>query len=680
MFSECTGQKCKAVAASLIICMIAVSFSLFAEGTLCAFAETYGTVIGGADFREAADESTSRNIISELDEGTRVIVLGTETGTDGFVWYHISDPASGLEGYVRGDSLSVGGSSQETLFGQSGGHSKEELDQQSGGHSNEEPDQQSEGQPQEETADLPEETDEPALRAVAKTPAQACARSDWEFEAYLTSQGFPESYKSGLRALHAQYPLWKFNALHTGIYWSDAVYAQTHPVWTSLVLSNKPDSWKSKEPGAFDPQTGEYTVFDSGGWVAASGAIVRHYMDPRNSLDDVTVFQFLSNRYDPSTQNSSTLASVIRNTFLAGYFPESTYSSYSALLLDAGSGSGTNPLTLASMIINEQGANGGGGCISGTVPGYTGYYNFFNIGAYASGGNDAVINGLIYAKNQGWNTRAKSILGGAYWYARNYVNSNKYTLYLQRFNVMNGSENLGTGQYMTAIWGANEEGISLSKGYKSMMSSALTFDIPVYLNMPDQPCPCPGSESAGSWITIGGMYYYIFNDGTYASGEYIDGYWLDSDGRWTYKPKASWKLDSAGWWYGDTAGWYPKKTWAKIDTALYFFKNTGYMAKDEYISGYWLGSKGSWTYRAKSSWNSDFRGWWYEDTNGWYPKSNWTRIDDEWYYFDCDGYMLTGWYQIGGSWYYFGKDGDMAHDEWIEGYYVNGSGVWIPSA
>ena len=140
---------------------------------MCAFAETYGTVIGGADFREAADESTSRNIISELDEGTRVIVLGTETGTDGFVWYHISDPASGLEGYVRGDSLSVGGSSQETLFGQSGGHSKEELDQQS------------EGQPQEETADLPEEADETALRAVAKTPAQACARSDWEFEAYL---------------------------------------------------------------------------------------------------------------------------------------------------------------------------------------------------------------------------------------------------------------------------------------------------------------------------------------------------------------------------------------------------------------------------------------------------------------------------------------------------------------
>ena len=58
----------------------------------------------------------------------------------------------------------------------------------------------------------------------------------------------------------------------------------------------------------------------------------------------------------------------------------------------------------------------------------------------------------------------------------------------------------------------------------------------------------------------------------------------------------------------DTAGWYPKKTWAKIDTALYFFKNTGYMAKNEYISGYWLGSKGSWTYRTKSSWNSDFRG------------------------------------------------------------------------
>ncbi len=34
--------------------------------------------------------------------------------------------------------------------------------------------------------------------------------TDADFEAYLTSQGFPESYKNGLRQLHAQYPNWVF--------------------------------------------------------------------------------------------------------------------------------------------------------------------------------------------------------------------------------------------------------------------------------------------------------------------------------------------------------------------------------------------------------------------------------------------------------------------------------------
>ena len=35
---------------------------------------------------------------------------------------------------------------------------------------------------------------------------------DSNFEAYLNSQGFPESYKNGLRQLHQQYPNWVFKA------------------------------------------------------------------------------------------------------------------------------------------------------------------------------------------------------------------------------------------------------------------------------------------------------------------------------------------------------------------------------------------------------------------------------------------------------------------------------------
>lgn len=37
--------------------------------------------------------------------------------------------------------------------------------------------------------------------------------------------------------------------------------------------------------------------------------------------------------------------------------------------------------------------------------------------------------------------------------------------------------------------------------------------------------------------------------------------------------------------------------------------------------------------------------------------------------------MKTGRYKIDGLWYYFNNDGSMAADTWIEGYYVDFSGV-----
>ena len=48
-----------------------------------------------------------------------------------------------------------------------------------------------------------------------------------------------------------------------------------------------------------------------------------------------------------------------------------------------------------------------------------------------------VENGLIYAKSRGWNTRVKSIIEGASFYAKSYINNNQNTQYLKKFNVMN---------------------------------------------------------------------------------------------------------------------------------------------------------------------------------------------------------------------------------------------------
>lgn len=51
-------------------------------------------------------------------------------------------------------------------------------------------------------------------------------KPDADFEEYLDSQGFPDSYKEGLRQLHAQYPNWVFVADHNGTDWNTMVEKQ----------------------------------------------------------------------------------------------------------------------------------------------------------------------------------------------------------------------------------------------------------------------------------------------------------------------------------------------------------------------------------------------------------------------------------------------------------------------
>lgn len=312
-----------------------------------------------------------------------------------------------------------------------------------------------------------------------------------DFEATLNSQGFPESYKPYLRKLHANHPNWVFKAQNTNLSWNDVIVSESK-VGRNLVHNSADDSWKSKEYGAYDYNTNQYVVFDSGGWVAASRGIIMYYMDPRNFLDENGIFQFMSHSYDSLTQTKEGLQKLVAGSFLANKFPESGYDTYSDALIYAGQQSNANPYVLASMILVEQGNNGSGKSISGTVSGYENLYNYFNVNAYStSAQSDAVINGLIYAREKGWSTRIKSIVEGAKHYATNYINNNQNTLYLKKFNVMNGFSNVSTHQYMTNVSGAAQEAAKLKSGYAG--SDAITFYIPVYKEMPASACSLPSS-------------------------------------------------------------------------------------------------------------------------------------------------------------------------------------------
>lgn len=332
--------------------------------------------------------------------------------------------------------------------------------------------------------------------------------TDKEFEEYLTQQKFPESYKPYLRTLHQLYPEWVFKADHTGLTWSE-VYKAQREVGKSLVSGSKDDSWKSMYSGAYDWSENKYVEFDSGGWVNASYRVIQHYIDPRNFLNTDSIFQFVSHEYD-SSQTAKNVKKMVKGTFLDADFTESTrYDTYSDLLVYAGKQSGVSPYVLASMILVEQGTKGTGGSISGKVSGYKGYYNYFNIGAYKTSTMSAVQRGLWWAKGAGtgattykrpWNTKARSVVGGALWYADNYVEDGQNTLYYKKFNVVNKAAGLYNHQYMTNIQGADTEARVLKKAYVDILDSKFVFNIPVYTGMPSTPYTLPSKSGANNFF------------------------------------------------------------------------------------------------------------------------------------------------------------------------------------
>lgn len=54
-----------------------------------------------------------------------------------------------------------------------------------------------------------------------------------------------------------------------------------------------------------------------------------------------------------------------------------------------------------------------------------------------------------------------------------------------------------------------------------------------------------------------------------------------------------WKQDNIGYWYQNDDNSYPKNTWQAIDKKLYFFKDNGYMADNQWVGNYYVGADGA---------------------------------------------------------------------------------------
>ena len=208
-------------------------------------------------------------------------------------------------------------------------------------------------------------------------------------------------FREKIEALRQAHPNWNFTIFYTDLDWNTVIENETTKRHgRSLVPNTKTGEWLC--PVCQDP-------WDTGKWYCASDIAVAYYMDPRNFLNEDKVFMFEDLSYNEAGQ---TIEGVKRIIARAPYLD-------AQMIMDAAREAQISPYHLASRIVQEQGNRQEPGVmIAGTYPGYEGFYNYLNVNASGNGEAEVIRNGLQYAKDQGWDTPQKSIVGGAQFIAK----------------------------------------------------------------------------------------------------------------------------------------------------------------------------------------------------------------------------------------------------------------------
>lgn len=298
---------------------------------------------------------------------------------------------------------------------------------------------------------------------------------------YADIEQFPAGYQAALKELKKKYPNWIFVRYNTELDWNTAVTNEMQG-GRSLVSASSPDWAKGEYYGA--------------GWYNASREVLDAYMDPRNALREGAIFQFEQLTYNETYHTEEAVKAFLENTFMnsSADAPGTNMKFYHIFyMIGQEENRKVSPFHLAARVLQEQG-KGTSPIISGTVEGYEGYYNYFNVGANGKTTEDIIHNGLEYAKNHEWKGAYFSILGGANLLTNSYIRNGQDTLYLQKFNVnKNSPYGLYQHQYMQNISAPTSEAANVFKLYSSAnaLNNSFVFKIPVYQNMTGEPDPTP---------------------------------------------------------------------------------------------------------------------------------------------------------------------------------------------
>lgn len=322
----------------------------------------------------------------------------------------------------------------------------------------------------------------------------------------LKSKGFIESYCPYLYYLHSKHPKWVFNAKVINYNLMEVANKEENKCVLDTSNSNY---WLSSNP----IESKYYYVNDR---------TISSFMDPRNSLFEGPIFQFLDIASSKDISNDASLAAIAGSGHLSKF-----YNDYKT----SASRNGVNALHLMSRSKQEGANDSTYASVSGkyttntsrkSLAGYSldGYYNFYNINTYADANYKYTVQrGLSWASGfmesnncvsfdqsgkayydtkkcpalsfqRPWNSPSTAISGGAEFIASTYINVGQNTNYFQKFNVApNNAGNMFTHQYMTNIHAPMSEGGIISDAYRkgNLFDSNFNFIIPVYKDMDASP-------------------------------------------------------------------------------------------------------------------------------------------------------------------------------------------------
>lgn len=282
-------------------------------------------------------------------------------------------------------------------------------------------------------------------------------------------------FKSLLEKLASNHSNWTFKLYETGLDWETVINSEYQGHGSSpknLVPSNYSSAWICSICGTRGYDT-------TGRWYCASRSAIEHTMDPRNTINETSIFQYLqlSNDKNITKEQVATMASKIsylnNQKLIDAIYEVANDSAYNI-----------NPFYIIGKILQEQGSGASSLCSGQGYQGkYIGYYNLFNVGASGNSTSEVILNGLEYAYKKGWDTPQKSIMGGLN-LLKSYISRGQNTLYFQKFNVVYSP--YYSNQYAQNILDSQSIGTILRGYYKdaNLLDSSFTFIIPLYKNMP----------------------------------------------------------------------------------------------------------------------------------------------------------------------------------------------------